>query len=324
MFIDLGSSSLHCSLSTDKAPVTSTAFQGWADGGKNAPHFPARIQYKNWSTTTNGNDIKVGFEGGLEETPLDEGDVYIPSIKQHVLQWIQQGAQDGQPDASMVLSDFFKATRTRFENAFKFKEEQENEQEKAEPTAACTTDAAPTKAPAPIRYSLDDCRFCFAVPDSLACKTEYTNLIRKAFVEAGFLKQDDAFDRLIFVTDAVAASYSCVHAPQGFSGIQPDTSYLVVDLGYDSAEFAVIEAQKTAATSTVLPRLHESKAAGYRSFSDNFRKFVTQRSDTLGVDSTQPEEVDMLVEAFEEYRTVSSSHVQTPSCTKLYIRIRLA
>lgn len=325
MFIDLGSSNLHCSLSNNKTPTTATVFDDWTGEKDKKPCFPACIQYKDWSTTTNGNDIKVGFQGLTSENPLDKADFYIPSIKHHVIQWIQQGAQDNKPDASRVLCDFFSATRTPFENAFeKLNEELKKPYEKlkklyekaleqkATADAASTTGDVASAPPVPKYYDLDDCRFCFAVPDSLDCKTEYTDLIRKAFVDAGFLKQDDDANRLIFVSDAVAASYSCVHAPQNFSGIEPATNYLVVDLGHDSAKFAVIQAEKTVATSTVLPCLRKSKVAGHRSFKDDFIKFVTQRSDTFGMDITQPEEVDAWADAFETYKTVSPSHVQNP------------
>ncbi|KAK4519285.1 uncharacterized protein ATC70_009517 [Mucor velutinosus] len=295
---DLGSSALSCSLSNDKTPITATVFQDWANGSKNEPLFPSCIQYKNWSKTTDCNNIKIGFDGRPEENPLDEGDLYIPSIKRHVIQWIQQGTQDDQPDALLVLSDFFKATRTHFENAFKrFNEKLDKTQEQKQ--KACN----PKTAAATKHYSLGDCRFSFAVPDGLACKSEYTNLIRKAFVQAGFLKQEDVANRLIFVSDAVAAGYSCVHAPQNFSGIELDTNYLVADLGYDSTKIAIVQAQKTAATSTVLPSAHETAIAGYGSFSDNFRKYITERSDTFNLDATQPEKVDLFVAAFETYKT---------------------
>jgi hypothetical protein len=276
-------------------------FQYWYDGSSSKTLFPACILYKDWLTTRNSTDLKVGFEGCFERNQPEVDDFYIQSIKDHVIQWIQQGAQDNQPDAILVLSDFFKAARTHFEDGFNWPKEKRGK--------AYEQNQKACKSKSVKYYSLNDCRFVFAVPDSLACKSEYTNLIRKAFVQAGFLKQDDDDNRLIFIDDAVATGYSCVYAPQNFSGIELDTNYLVADLGYDSTKFAIIQAQKTAATSSVLPSTHEKKVAGYRSFSDNFRKYITERSDTFDLDITQPENVALLVDAFENYKKVSLSYI---------------
>ncbi|KAF1797751.1 hypothetical protein FB192DRAFT_1395952 [Mucor lusitanicus] len=314
---DLGSSELSCSYSNsiDKAPATATVFLDWEDGKIYRPFFPTCILYKNWSTTSSRGDTKVGFDGRPERNSPEEGDLYIPNIKDYVIQWIQQGAQDNQPDAILVLSHFFEAVYSHFEKAFKRFNDRLDKASKTQPTgdskpatgdavdavdAAATTTA--TTATAAKRSSLDDCRFSFAVPDSLACKSEYTNLIRKAFVQAGFLRQGDDTNRLIFLTEAVAAGYSCIHAPQSSSGMELGTNYLVTDLGYDSTKLAIIQAQRTGATSSVLPSTHENTAAGYRSLSDNFRRYITERSDKLGLDIEQPEEVDLYVDAFEKYR----------------------
>ncbi|CAO0798862.1 unnamed protein product [Mucor circinelloides] len=288
---DLGSSALSCSLSTDKTPITAAVFQDWVNGSRNETLFPACIQYKNWSTT-NCNDTKVGFEGRPDENPLEEGDVYISSIKSHVIQWIQQGAHDDQPDASLVLLDFFKVVRTHFENAFdKFNVRWD----KAQEHNTCKS------KPAVKHYSLDDCRYCFAVPDGLDCRSDYINLVRKAFEQAGFLKEEQ-HNRLIFVNDAVAFGYSCIAAPQIYSGIELENKYLVADMGYDLAKFSIIQGSRTAATSFVIPSTSKDKVAGYRSFSENFRNYIAERSETFNVDTSKPDEIDMFVAAFEKYK----------------------
>ncbi|KAL0142018.1 hypothetical protein V8B55DRAFT_1494326 [Mucor lusitanicus] len=301
---DLGSSELSCSYSnsTDKAPATATAFLDWEDGKLYRPFFPTCIQYKNWLTTSSSNDPKVGFDGRPEKNSPEEVDLYIPNIKDYVIQWIQQGAQDNQPDAILVLSDFFKAVYTHFEKAFKRFNDRLDKASKKQTTCESKPVTGDVAAAAAKQFSLDDCRFSFAVPDSLACKSEYTNLIRKAFVQAGFLRPEDDTNRLIFLTEAVAAGYSCIHASQSSSGMELETNYLVADLGYDSTKLAIIQAQRTGATSSVLPSTHENTAAGYRSLSDNFRRYITERSDRFSLDIDQPEEVDLYVDAFEKYR----------------------
>ncbi|KAL9540659.1 hypothetical protein MBANPS3_009558 [Mucor bainieri] len=305
---DLGSSALSCSYSTDDTPAVATVLD-WPNGKKSEPLFPACIQYKDWSTTRNNAERKAGFEGLPERTPIEDDDFYIESIKEHVIQWIQQGAQDNQPDAILVLSDFFEAARIRLEDAFrkfnekldKAQEQKQKDCEELKSVNAADISLGTTPATAK-RYSLDDCRFTFAVPDDLACKSEYINLVRTAFEQADFLKPEADANRLIFVTDAVAAGYSCVHAPQSSSGIELYTNYLVVDLGSDSTKLAIIQAERTAATSSVLPATYETTVAGYHSFNSNFRKYITERSDAFNLDVTQLEEVDLFVDAFEMYR----------------------
>lgn len=195
----------------------------------------------------------------------------------------------------MVLSDFFTTVYVHFDKAFKTFNEK---QERAKANRSSNNEQIAK------RYNLDDCRFCFAIPDGLTQKLEYTNLIRAAFKEAGFLKEDDDSNRLIFVNDAVAAGYDCLSAPRFFSGIELESNCLVADIGYDSAKFSVIRAQTTDATSIVVSS-ESSGIAGYRSLGDKFKNYLTDRSETFNLDITEPEQIDIVVGSFEKYQKVT-------------------
>ncbi|KAI8644422.1 hypothetical protein BD408DRAFT_401145 [Parasitella parasitica] len=275
---DLGSSALCCSLSTDKNPVIASVFKDWINGSKRRSSYPACIQYKNWPAST--DDIRVGFKGRPKVTAINDGDVYIPNIKGYVTRWITEGTSEDGPAADLVLFNFFEAVRANFEKVF----------------LELNKDAAKS-------YTLDNCRFCFAVPDSLKGRLEYTGLIREAFKRAGFLKEDDDDNRLIFVCDAVAAGYNCLATPRIFSGIELEKSYLVADIGYDSAKFSVIKAQTTEAGSFV-ESVISSGTKGYRSLNDNFRSYLVEKSETLGLDITNLRQLDQIVESFEKYEKV--------------------
>ncbi|CEP09547.1 hypothetical protein [Parasitella parasitica] len=275
---DLGSSALCCSLSTDKNPVSASVFKEWINGSKKRSSYPACIQYKDWPAST--NDIKVGFKGRPKVTALNDGDFYIPNIKGYVTRWIIEGANEDGPTADLVLFNFFEAVRANFDKVFV-----ERNKDAVKP------------------YSLDDCRFCFAVPDSLRGKFEYANLIRDAFKKTGFLKQDDDDNRLIFVSDAVAAGYNCLATPRIFSGIELEKNYLVADIGYEAAKFSLIKAQTTEAGS-VVESVNSSEAKGYRSLSDNLRSYLVEKSETLGLDITNTRHLDQIIDSFEKYEKV--------------------
>ena len=194
----------------------------------------------------------------------------------------------------MVLSDFFKAVYANFVKAFKRLNEK---QEKAKANRPSSNEQI-TKP-----YDLDDCRFCFAIPDGLTQKLEYTNLIQAAFKEAGFLKEGNNSNRLIFVNDAVAAGYNCLSAPRHFSGIEVESNCLVADIGYDSAKFSVIKAQTIDATSVIISS-ESSGIAGYWSVGDKFKTYLTDRSETFNLDITKPGQINFVVDSFEKYQKV--------------------
>ncbi|KAL9549396.1 hypothetical protein MBANPS3_005218 [Mucor bainieri] len=279
---DLGASALSCSFSTDKTPRTAAVFQDWVNGSRTESLFPACIQYKNWSTT-NYIDRRVGFEARPKQNPVGEGDFYIPSIQDYVVQWItSQGARDDQPDAMLVLRDFFHAVRIQLENAFKrWIERQEGNYSQLE------SESAPC--------SLDECQFYFALPQGLSSKSQYVDLVAKAFKQAGFLKKDDYDNRLGFLDDNIAVGHSCLATFQKVG--DRDTNYLVVEIGHKTFEFGVIQCRKSTLTSSVSQITDTKVMKGYYKFSDNFRNYITSMPGEL--DISQTDETDALVAAFE-------------------------
>lgn len=203
--------------------------------------------------------------------------------------------QDG-PTASLVLSDFFKFVYAELSNASIKPNEK---QKRPEAHSSSANKRQPTKP-----YSIDDCRFCFTVPDGLSNTLEYTDLIRAAFKQAGFLKKEDGDNRLIFVNDAVAAGYHCLTKPIFFRSINIDSNYLLVDLGYGLTKFSVIKAKKTEATSSVQSLSNVNGNVGYRGFSENFRNYLIKESETLGLDAANTEEIDKIVASFDAYKKV--------------------
>ncbi|CAO3617648.1 unnamed protein product [Mucor fragilis] len=288
---DLASSALSCSISTDETPKTVTAFKEWTNGSKTEPLFPACIQYKNWSIT-NCSATKVGFEGLPEQNSLEEGDFYISSVRDHVIQWITKGSRDSQPDASLVLKDFFQAVRAHLESAFKKFNEKLNE----------THEHSNLQPKQETRhYSLDDCRFYFALPDNLSCTEQYADILAKAFKQVGFLKEEDSDNRLIFMNDVSAVGYNYLPMNQIGGG---DTNCLVVDIGFKAAKFSVVQCKQTVRAKSVLQLGKPNVMSGYGEFSDNFRNYITSISLPHDSDISQHEEVDALVAAFEGYQKV--------------------
>lgn len=223
--------------------------------------LPSCILYKNWSNE-NREDFRVGFDALPNNNQVGKTDIYIPNIKARIIEFLESESKSRcdiiGPNIETVVADFLKAIYKIFENFLRgMKEYEPNNKE---------------------TRNMDSCRYCFAVPDGFAYATEYTKLIRTAFIAAGFLNpydKEEKQDRLLFVNDAVAAGYDVLLLSRKESGIKDKCNYMLCDIGYYSIKYSIIKAKSTNAMSSVMS-LCSNGLPGYSNLNKRFKKSSKQ------------------------------------------------
>lgn len=99
-----------------------------------------------------------------------------------------------------------------------------------------------------VKEDLSNCRYCINCPHD---NREYKNGLYAAFLQMGILNMEDPRERLLFVTDAEAAGYSCLAWDRFNSGIEGDRKYLVCNIGETACTFSEIIAHSTETKSEV-------------------------------------------------------------------------
>lgn len=230
--------------------------------------------------------VRVGFEIDRKYTrSSSNNDKFIKNIKDYVFKSIRTDKEA--PVAEMVLSDLFTNVYSNLK-LFRLRVKEESQ----------TIVDKPKRNP----INIEKCRFVFAVPDGSDNSEQYIQLVYYAFKRAGFLKQGDKDDRLIFVNDSIAAGYTCLVAPKSISTLERISNHFLCDIGYNSIKIAKINAQSTDERSEIT--CLNVNLPGYSDLDERFKKCLQGNDNVFCLDILDKVSFEAIIKLFSDYEKV--------------------
>lgn len=154
-------------------------------------------------------------------------------------------------------------------------------------------------------FNTDHCRYCVAGPG----KQGYQDFIRKAFLSAEIIKENNPHDRLMFVNSAEALGYHSI-ADRGYEGqYKYRSKYLLCDVNYHYVDFAEIYIDATQSSSSVsgYDTANVPIIQGWSPLKDLYKKYLSKNN---------PNEIDVNEE-------IEKLHQEMKNVNIIYILINL-
>ncbi|KAI9254420.1 hypothetical protein EDC94DRAFT_242599 [Helicostylum pulchrum] len=219
---------------------------------KPCSQVPTSILYK---------DGKIDHEDsmiwGLEisEPTVSEGDVYIKHIKEYICgtDGVLEELEQAGLTIEKVVTDYLKKLH-----------------------GAAIEKISAQEIVSHTPFKVEDCRYC------IACPLPHRDLMTCCFIEAGIITEEEAEDRLMFVTESEAAAYNCLGWDRKLSKTVGGKHYLVCDIGHTTFGISKINVSVTESLSTV-SLLSEHAGQGSMCLENSLRNYLVENAQDLKI-----------------------------------------